>query len=261
MNVEQTRESSELLRSTYFDSTSKLPNPSLNYRQSPIPSAYQHVNRDNLCNPTDRIGRNYTHTSIGLSMKVASKNVKEMLSLPITSPKHKKNASINHDKVDIASTAPSAFESKSKIVDAAKSDTGKFPLKPKKPEPLKPLPSVGSVFSLREEHRLLRSKPNFSTVAPLKTKTLDEYINPVKNISINDYFNSDETKRYDKWDPEPICDESVEKLDLSTLSIEDRIKLKSISVLSLNDAALFIFKNGILTSAGSGHRLPVLGIV
>ena len=74
-------------------------------------------------------------------MHQVTKLVKQLLSQPAAGPKV-----ISYN---LAATAPDAFDAMNRIADIALSDTGKMPEKPKKKDPLKPLPSLGSPLALR----------------------------------------------------------------------------------------------------------------
>lgn len=238
------QQSTDLVRSKYCDSTSKLSNFSLNIRLSPLPSAYGSIDRDTFCGPCDRIGRNYSSSSLGLTMIIVTKNVKNAMSMPVSHGK--KIQPIIENGINYASTAPEAFDAKKRIAQAAKSELGKFPPKSKRIEPLKPLPSQGSEFALREDHRLIRTQLPYKTLVPIKVKSLEEYV-------------SSESKNYDSWDPEPRPIETVEQ-KLSSMDIHQRIAFQAKAIEMLMEVADRVVREGIPTAAGSGHRLPIVGL-
>ena len=91
----------------------------------------------------------------------------------------------------IAATAPDAFEAQGKILQIARSESGKPPLPPKAEVPAKALPSEGSPLALREDHRIIRSKPGYTLKQPREP-----------------WRESDESKSgmrdFHQWNPAPL---------------------------------------------------------
>jgi hypothetical protein len=241
LTLPQARLSTEIVRSKFYDSSSILDNPSLHVRQSMVPSAFDNIERGSYCGASDQIARYYTPTALGLTMKVVSKNAKS--STTTTVPK-----SLGKTKMSTTGAiAPDAFEATEKILDAAKTMTGKVAQKQHKAEASKPLPIDDSDFARREEHRLLRSSLPYSVINPKKIKSLDAY-NATPSMDFND------------WDPEPINESKDNAGDLTQMSINDRLfnRAKAVSVLMENADRLL--REGVDTAAGSGQRLPIIGI-
>jgi hypothetical protein len=145
----------------------------------------------------------------------------------------------------LAATAPDAFEAPDRITTIAMSDTGKPPSKPRPDEPLPALPSKGSPLALREEHRLIRSQPNYSTRKPL---------DPWKE--------SDESKMgfrdFDTWNPPSLEDEGwKEPAVMDTSSLSSKIVKKAKATKAFWSRVDDIVRSGIETSSGSNHTLPV----
>jgi dynein heavy chain len=142
----------------------------------------------------------------------------------------------------LSATAPDAFVASQKISDIAMSETGKIAEKVKKNETSKVLPSMGSPQALRESHRLIRSKPKYTTLNPRVMKNEEEKI-----------FNDNS---FDSWNPESI-DETILSENNSAVDVVERIQNKIGSIEKIKEVINLVINEGVLTSAGSGHRSPV----
>jgi len=241
--VSQVELSSDIVRSKSFDSTSFLLNRSLTTGLLHAPTAYSVVDRDSYCTPCDRIGRSYAYGAGGLTMSHATKVARLLINKGEKGDTAGAKAKVVGFQV--AATAPDAFNAPFRITTIAMSDTGKPSGKPKLEDPPKALPSQGSPLALREEHRLLRSTPSYTTKKPL---------DPWKE--------SDESKMgmrdFDAWNPA-----SLEDGEWAPPAVEDNTALSTKLVNKAKATKAFwkrvaeIERLGIETSSGSNHTLPV----
>jgi len=232
----------DLVRSKSFDSTAKLLNLSQMCGPLKAQTAFSSIDRDAYCTPCDRIGRYYTMHAAGLTAKDATRVAKHLInSASMSSGPAPKSALVGFS---LASTAPDALEAPARISEIAMSATGKLPEKPKKPEPPRPLPSDGSPLALREEHRLIRSKPAYTLAQPRSP------------VSLGGEGES-KARDFDSWNPEPAVDEGVRIGGLGSTPSEI-LMLKSVATRAFNAAIDDIVRKGVLTASGSGHRLPVM---
>ena len=201
-----------------------------------VVSAYQEMDRQSYSTPFDRIGRLYTLSAVGLSMKHASKVAKHYISAPRVV-----NKVVGYS---LAATAPDAFEASMRISDIVNSP-GKSTKKVKMElDPLE-LPSSTSPSAMREEHRLLRSSPNFNTLAP----------SPLRPESNNTYG-----RNFNDWNPDPLLNEKSLSSQSSQPSLKQRstdLARKTESIQTFHASVETLLHLGVLTAAGSGHRLAV----
>ena len=224
--------STDIVRTKAYDSSAKLLNPSQMVSSYNVVSAYQNIDRQSYCTPFDRIGRLYTPAAVGLSMKHASKVAKHFIATPKTTPKV-----VGYS---LAATAPDAFEASMRISDIVNSP-GKTMKKAAFEYDRMDLPSATSPSAMREDHRLYRGSPKFSTVAPSPQKR--------GNYPLFRDFND--------WNPEPLLD-SVSKHDSKTQKQRSTDIAKKIESITLFRSSLETLVHlGVLTAAGSGHRSPV----
>jgi hypothetical protein len=224
--------SSDIVRSRRFDSTAKLMNPSEMRHQSEVPTVHGNIDRNEYCPPCDRIARFVTASAAGLTMKKAQKIAKSIATSHKTSPKVIGFA--------LAATAPDAFGASLKISEIA--EVGRLPDKRKLQMPKIELPSANSKLAKREEHRLIRSKPAYNTLKITPHPAEGERENMARN--------------YDDWDPESM--DAVVEQKADPRSDAALLKEKTKTLERFNAAVDKIVRSGVLTSAGSGHRAPVV---
>ena len=89
----------------------------------------------------------------------------------------------------------------------AMSETGKPPLPPKPEDPLKAVPSQGSPLAMREEHRIIRSRPGYDLKKPRDPWVeSEESKNGMRDLM--------------EWNPEPLV-KSAKEGSVSVLGNED----------------------------------------
>eukprot|EP01038_Epipyxis_sp_PR26KG_P004763 gene4763-6681_t len=230
--------STDRVRTKTYDSSAKLSNPSLSYGLHGVLSNFHSVDLNSYLSPFDRVARFYTPSSSALTMKEATKIAKTF--------GNEKKAPPKLIGINLSATAPDAFSATYEINAIALSETGKSPPKRVKKELPKLLPSVGSPEALRENHRMIRSKPKYSIKEPR--------VIPSFEISTqNNAFS--ESKNFDSWDPEAI-DEPSDGSDLDKPKIvlyEQNLK----SMADFMSAVKFIVSEGVTTATGSGNRRAV----
>ena len=149
----------------------------------------------------------------------------------------------------IAATAPDAFEAQNRIMTIAMSETGKPPLPPKPEDPLKPVPSQGSPLALRENHRIIRSKPGYHLRTPRDPWTESEE-------------SKNGTRDFMEWNPAPLIKgtkmgENAALADEEEKAPAEKIKAKAHAMVAYAKKVDEIIAYGVETSSGSGHTLPV----
>ena len=160
----------------------------------------------------------------------------------------------------LAATAPDAFDAPSRITEIALSETGKVPEKPRRKDPPKPLPSAGSPLALREDHRLIRSRPMYSTLRP-RSPGKDDNNDGFDSYGGTGGFGMDGYKNFDLWNPESMNEEKDGKNDSKkSLSSGARLDRKARAAQAFFSCVDRIVQDGIPTSSGSGHTLPVMDI-
>ena len=230
---------SDIVRSKSYDATSYLLSQSETTHLLDAPTAYSVIDRDSYCTPSDRVARSYAYGGGGLTMSSAEYIAKNLM---ISGEKPGTGKVVGFQ---LAATAPDAFDAPFRITEIAMSETGRPAQKRKAAAPAKPLPSKGSPLALREDHRLIRSNPNYTSKDPK-----------------DPWQESDESKHgfrdFDDWNPAPIGDN-----DNVVITVPDK-KSRSSRLLSKAKATKRfwervdeIAKHGIETSSGSNHTLPV----
>eukprot|EP01041_Mallomonas_annulata_P000989 gene989-1935_t len=233
--VNQRMVSSDLMRTKSYNSSAKLLNPSLRQCAYNIKSIYEDIDRFGYSTPFDRIARLYTLPAVGLAMKDASKVAKYTISAP--------RATSKVVGYSLAATAPDAFEATSRISDIvnanAMNDTKNKKLKLKNDS--KDMITSKSPSALREQHRLMRSAAKYTTLEPSPAP------------SKHDNF---DMKNFNDWNPEPLL---VHKnsLDTTKKSVNTLLARKQESISAFYTAVESTVTFGILTAAGSGHKLSV----
>ncbi len=244
--MNQVELSSDIVRSKSYDSTSFLLNQSVTTHLLNTPTAYSVIDRDSYCTPCDRIARSYAHGAGGLTMSHATKIARALINKSEKAKDDEKEP--KHPKIvgfQLAATAPDAFNAPARIAQIAMSETGKPPQKPKPEDPPKALPSQGSPLALREEHRLLRSQPNYILRKPL---------DPWKE--------SDESKMgmrdFDAWNPASLEDgEWKAPVKESTEALSSKLIRKAKATKAFWERVVEIVRNGVETATGSNHTVPV----
>ena len=248
--------SMDILRSKQYDSSSKQMPQSQLIKTYGIPSVHQKFNREEYCAPIDRVGRFYTPSAAGLSMKKAEKVAKQM-TRATTVPKKVIGFAL-------AATAPDALRAGARIAESL--ETGMMPHKTKKTPTVISLPSSASPLSLREGHRLLRSEPEYGT---LKANPLPHVPEGFEETGFSAF------RDLDDWDPEPVqgedngdkdnnTEESGSQAGTSTHGslrnhrpILESLLLKAKATERFVIAVDIILRMGVVTSGGSGHRAPI----
>ena len=173
-------------------------------------------------------------------MKEASKIAKQLVEKSSDHLAGKKNIA----GINLAATAPEAFEASRRISAIALSPNGKSPPRREKKTQPKLLPSLGSPQALRETHRLIRSQPNYKVMMPLNVQ----------------FSGNTVTKDFDSWDPESINEENndnqIKLSDDSLLNFEFKMKSNTLFIQAVEE----IISKGVYTATGSGHRRPVSNI-
>jgi len=236
--------SSDIVRTSTFDSSARIFKPSMALVKYNIPSVHQNVDRNSYSHPCDRLARMYTLSAAGLTMENAAKVSQFMLTAS------------HHNKVmgfSLAATAPNAFDASVKITELAKS--GSSSRVEKRKEPPKPLPSAGSPLALRENHRLIRSQPMYTLKQPISS--------PVTRESFDQTMNSNFCgNAFDDWNPEsvdaPVEDVLSEDALYHSLPYDQKLKLKAIALDRLQKAVDYIVEKGALTASGSGSRNAIV---
>ena len=250
--------SMDILRSKQYDSSSKQMPQSQLIKTYGIPSVHQKFNREEYCAPIDRVGRFYTPSAAGLSMKKAEKVAKQM-TRATTVPKKVIGFAL-------AATAPDALRAGARIAESL--ETGMMPHKTKKTATVISLPSSASPLSLREGHRLLRSEPEYGT---LKANPLPHVPEGFEDTGFSAF------RDLDDWDPDPVQGdkadngdkESAEETGSHTIGsattrgsrnhrpILESLLLKAKATERFAVAVDIILRMGVVTSGGSGHRAPI----
>ena len=122
---------------------------------------YTNVDRSEYCAPIDRVARFYTPTAVGLTMKITSRVAKHLTSVQKTSKKI--------IGFSIAATAPDALKATQRLNEVEENGNISKLLVTKKKNKLAPIidiPSTNSPLAMREEHRLLRSVPEYTIIKP-----------------------------------------------------------------------------------------------
>ena len=248
--------SMDILRSKQYDSSSKQMPQSQLIKTYGIPSVHQKFNREEYCAPIDRVGRFYTPSAAGLSMKKAEKVAKQM-TRATTVPKKVIGFAL-------AATAPDALRAGARIAESL--ETGMMPHKTKKTATVISLPSSASPLSLREGHRLLRSEPEYGT---LKANPLPHVPEGFEETGFSAF------RDLDDWDPDPVQgdkadnDEKDNTEETSGHTVGDGTRgsrhrpilesllLKAKATERFAVAVDIILRMGVVTSGGSGHRAPI----
>ena len=237
--------SSDLVRTKQFDSSSKQMNPSLLRGPVSTPSSYQEINREEYCAPCDRVGRFYTKSAAGLTLKQAAKVAKQMTAYQIAPKKVIGFA--------LAATAPDAFRATQRIAEIA--ETGKMPQKQKRKQTTISIPSSSSSLALREGHRLIRSEPMYNIIKPTPLPR-SESNSPQLFMESRSSTPFEIIRNFNAWDPESLDDINNEKEvnDKVNLSPEMLLELKSNAIEKFTNAVDLIVRSGVLTAGGSGNR-------
>ena len=141
----------------------------------------------------------------------------------------------------LAATAPDAFEASSRITTKINFDKTKGSTLVEEESidyNQRSLPHQDSSRAKRDGHRLLRSQPSYSMVStsPTRKKKSDQTLND--------------------WNPEPMQghpDSRVPTVLASDTILQDKI----ISTDNFNELVALVLQDGVRTSVGSGHCLPV----
>lgn len=216
----------ELKKSKQFDGSSVMINPSSMSGKHNAASEFTKVDVNTYYSPCDRLGRNYTLSAAGLTMKHAGFVTKLLnsdpnhagkkvvgFSLASTAP----NATINFDGGDFSNNI--AIEQKD---DATHLFT--------------------TTSTLREDHRMIRSKAKNHFKPPLNTS---------KQPGSPSYAD-----KFENWNPESIDDHISDNV-LVGKSIEDRIKLKTVQYELFMKLVSDLYYRGVGIAVGSGKRIPV----
>lgn len=226
----------DIVRTKSFDSSSRLLNPSqLQTRYSS--NEFGIIDKDSYCAPCDRIGRWYTTSAAGLIMSNATAVAKRLL---------EQKAAPKVVGFCLAATAPDAFNAGQRIASKAHSDGSDDALKPSSHAIY--LPSKASNRALREDHRLIRSEPNYSFLLPRPPSPSSLEFGEEKG-------NSDAFQNFDDWNPE-VLGETEQNIS-KTLSIKERKARKIEGLEKFYKLVNEIEMNGVITSSGSGYRLPL----
>jgi dynein heavy chain len=242
--------SSDIVRTMSFDSSAFIVAQSNTERLLDAPTAFSVIDRESYCTPCDRIGRSYAYGGGGLTMANATTIAKSIINNGDTASSQSSSSSSSSSDVHhhLAATAPDAFEAPIRIMEIAMSETGKPPPKVSPPLPPRPFPSNGSPSALREDHRLIRSE-----------------IQNMRRSPRHPWQESKESKLdLNSWNPEPASDDTqgqfISKLNSKSiveLSMEERLYQKADAVKSYYKNVDRITKQGVETSSGSGHTLPI----
>jgi hypothetical protein len=237
--------SSDIVRRKQFDSSSKQMNPSLLRGPGNVTSSYQEIDREEYCSPCDRVGRFYTKSAAGLTLKEAAKVAKQM------------NSGQKPPKKIIgfalAATAPDAFKATLRIAEIAGNGTMRMPQKLKKEQITINLPSVSSPLAQREGHRLLRSEPSYNTIKPTLKPQTDSP--PGFNSSNDTGFGA---RNFDNWEPEALDTELDDNQQLELFkSAITKIDLKAKANERFNAAVDVVVRTGVITAGGSGNRAAI----
>jgi hypothetical protein len=157
--------SMDIVRSRRMDGSSRLKYPSEMQRKHNTHFAHQDIDRTAYYTPCDRIGRFYTPSAAGLTMKRATKIAKALALAPSQNL-------VNILDYSLAATAPDAFEASAiiqhrvtQMADLKASGHGaNSKLNPIKKS--KDLPIHTSKTALRDAHRLQRSQPMYTILPP-----------------------------------------------------------------------------------------------
>lgn len=234
LTLKENHLSTEMVRTKNYDSSAKLLNPSINCNIHHLDSNFTEIDPNAYCTPCDRIARFNAPYSAGLTMKEASKIAKHLV---LTD----KKANPKLIGVNLSATAPDAFEATTRINAIALSETGKSPPKRKKKEQLKPLPSEASTLALRDNHRMIRSKPLYSLRDTKPVPAADPTV----------------TKNFDSWDPEAIDEPSADDFKDGSIGGATKFELKFLAMDKFLAAVDTIIHHGVITATGSGQRQPV----
>lgn len=239
--------SSDLVRTKKFDSSSRQMNPSLLRGPASTPSSYQEIDREEYCAPCDRVGRFYTKSAAGLTLKQAAVVAKQMTASQIAPKKVIGFA--------LAATAPDAFRATQRIAEIA--ETGKMPQKKKKQQTIINIPSSDSSLALREGHRLLRSQPMYSIITPTPLPRTDSN-SPQTLMEIGNCNTFEAIKSFNTWDPESLDDVNNEKIaNCKIITPGMKLEFKANAAQKFVNAIDLIVRSGVLTAGGSGNRSPL----
>lgn len=232
--------SSDLVRTSQFDSSSKQINPSLLRGLSKSVSSYQKIDRDEYCTPCDRLARFYTVTASGLTSKQAAK-IAKLMSTSQKAPS-KVPGSV------LSATAPDAFRATQRIAQIA--ETGKLPQVHKK-LPVIAL-SIGGSSRQRENHRQLRSEPMYGTI---KRSHVPAAESP---FTRNQSDGTATSRDFSGWNPESTDKEYADSISCCQASTPMmRLKSKAIAIERFSLAVDVVVRSGVLTAGGSGTRAPI----
>lgn len=106
------------------------------------------------------------------------------------------------------------------------------------------LPSMGSPLALREDHRLIRSKPKYEIKLPLSSSS--------QRSQEGEWF-----RDFESWDPESI-DGTHEAAYSEEVPIATLLEQKSKSTAAFISGVEVVMIEGALTAAGSGHRAALV---
>lgn len=233
--------SSDIVRTKQFDSSSRQLNPSLLRGTVAMPSTYKEIDRDDYCAPCDRVARFYTQSAAGLTLKLAAKVAKHMNT---TQKQPKKIIGFS-----LSATAPDAFKATQRIAEIA--ETGIMPVKQKKINTTVFLPSSSSPLAKREEHRLIRSDPMYTTIKPsVQSPQTDSppsfnNTNHTNHSNFNSNFNVNNNSNnindmnmngsgnglssegnYDSWDPDSLEEGNGERNNKGHSYVSPLMKLE-----------------------------------
>lgn len=240
------RTSTDMVRSRQYDSSSRLRNPSLTYAEHHNGGVtFRDIDINSYFSPFDRIARLYTINASGITMKVASRIAKFM------GTGNEKKAAQKMLGINLAATAPEAFDAMERIHMKAMTEPGTIDHKKAKRHDhsmdAKPLPVEGSPEAMRHKHRMMRSKPGYDIIAPRSIQFIGE----------------DVVKDFDNWNPESI-DEAKDHASAyfsdNDLDGYERYKLRVKAFENYLKAIDFMVENGVLVATGSGQRAPVPAI-
>jgi hypothetical protein len=249
--------SADMVRTKSYDSSARIFKPSMGLAKYNIPSAHQSIDRNSYSHPCDRIGRMYTQSAAGLTMEKAEK-----VSLYMRNVQHQKNKVMGFS---LAATAPDAFDATHKISELAMSSSsgklgGAGAGTGGRKEPLKPLPSIGSPLALRENHRLIRSHPQYTIKEPLVSSGAGRLNNEFTNSSLGNATLG--AKNFDDWNPESIDAPKEQAISedalYESLPYEQKLKAKNLAGDLYINAIEYIVQKGVLTAAGSGSRNEIV---
>ena len=225
-----------------FDSSAKLLNPSLTFTTHHSGgSGYRDIDANSYFSPFDRIGRLYSVNASGLTMKEAGKLAKLMGG-------NDKRSTPKVIGVNLSATAPAAFDATVHITDLARTGKGS-PSKRKAGlggDKLRSWQATASPDAIREHHRMIRSKPGYTTMQVRDTQ----------------FFEEKQQRDFDDWNP--ACLDDPEEDEHAGVAAEElnvkKFEAKRNSFENFVHAIEHVAEHGVVTATGSGNRLPVPGI-